>query len=75
MTSPPVLSFDWSRLLRELRRESGISQHALSLRSGISQRTISDYEDVSTCRQLSIYKVEKLIHVLGYEIDVFLRSK
>ena len=64
MTSPTVLSFDWSRLLRELRRESGISQ-----------RTISDYEDVSTCRQLSIYKVEKLIHVLGYEIDVFLRSK
>jgi len=65
---------NWSKLLRDLREESGLSQRELAGKAGFPQRTVAEYESVRLSRQLSIYKVEIILNALGYEIDVFLRS-
>jgi transcriptional regulator with XRE-family HTH domain len=65
----------WSVLLRELRSESGLTQRELSKRTRISQRTIADYENTLEPRQLSIYKVERLLAELGYDLDAVLAQK
>ena len=65
----------WSVLLRELRSEAGLTQRELSKRSRISQRTIADYENTIEPRQLSIYKVERLLSELGYDLDAVLAQK
>jgi len=38
------------------------------------QRTVAEYENVGLSRQLSIYRVETILRVLGYEIDAFRRE-
>jgi len=65
----------WSVLLREIRADSGWTQRDLSRKTRISQRTIADYENILEPRQLSIYKVESLLAVLGYELDAVLVKK
>ena len=59
----------WSVLLRELRTESGLTQRNLARETKMSQRTIADYENIYAPRELSIYKVERLLNKLGYELD------
>ena len=59
----------WSVLLRELRKESGLTQRNLARETKMSQRTIADYENIYAPRELSIYKVERLLNKLGYELD------
>lgn len=66
MTQPPL---HWSRVLKNIREESGISQRQLSRRCGIPQRTIAEYENVTKARHLSIYRVEKILLALGYELE------
>ena len=66
---------NWSILLRELRREKGITQKELAYRSHMPQRTIAEYENIGAARQLSIQKIEQILDALGYEIDVFLKVK
>ena len=65
----------WSVLLREIRADAGLTQRVLSRKTRISQRTIADYENTLEPRQLSIYKVERLLAVLGYELDAVLVKK
>jgi len=65
---------NWSQVLRDLRKEAGMTQKDLAYKAGIPQRTVAEYENVSKGRHLSIYKVEALLRILGYEIDVFLRN-
>jgi len=60
--------------LRDLREEAGISQRSLATRAGMPQRTIAEYENVGSMRQLSIYKVELILDSLGYEIEVMLKD-
>jgi DNA-binding XRE family transcriptional regulator len=65
----------WSVLLRELRSEAGMTQRDLARKTRMSQRTIADYENISYPRQLSIYKVERLLKELGYDLDAVLAKK
>jgi len=65
----------WSVLLREIRADAGLTQRVLSRKTRISQRTIADYENTLEPRQLSIYKVERLLSALGYELDAVLVKK
>ena len=65
----------WSVLLRDLRTEAGLTQRELARRTRMSQRTIADYENMLDPRQLSIYKVERLLKELGYDLDAVLVKK
>ena len=65
----------WSVLLRDLRTEAGLTQRELARRTRMSQRTIADYENMLDPRQLSIYKVERLLNELGYDLDAVLVKK
>ena len=70
----PVLNH-WSVLLREIRNEAGLTQRELARKTRMSQRTVSTYENTHEPRHLSIYKVERLLAVLGYELDAVLPKK
>ena len=65
----------WSILLRDLRCSTRLTQRDLAQRTKMSQRTISDYENIEAPRQLSIYKVERLLSELGYDLDAILMKK
>ena len=60
---------NWSEILRELRKQAGMTQAELAYRAAMSQRTVAEYENTNTPRQLSIYKVETILAALGYELD------
>ena len=66
---------NWSKLLKDLRVEAGLTQKNLAIKANMAKRTIAEYENVGASRQLSIYKVEKILRALGYEIDVFLTKQ
>ena len=66
---------NWSQILRDIREERNMTQRELAYKARMPQRTIADYENVEASRQLSIYRIEQILDVLGYEIDVFLRDK
>ena len=66
---------NWPLLLRELREECGISQQKLAIRARMPQRTLCEYENIETPRQLSVQKIETILDALGYEIDVHLRGE
>ena len=66
---------NWSLLLKELRVEAGLTQKNLAIKANMAPRTIAEYENIGASRQLSIYKVEKILKALGYEIDVFLTKQ
>jgi len=51
-----------------------MTQRELAYRAKIPQSTIMDYENVEAARHLSIYRLEIILDVLGYEVDVFLRD-
>ena len=65
----------WSVLLRDLRVGAGMSQREMARRTRMSQRTIADYENIFDARQLSIYRVERLLKELGYDLDAVLVKK
>jgi transcriptional regulator with XRE-family HTH domain len=67
------LTTNWPQLLRELRKERGISQEKLAIRARMPQRTLCEYENIKAGRQLSVQKIETILDALGYEIDVHLR--
>ena len=72
MTTPKV---NWCQLIKDLRKESGISQKDLADRAQMPQRTIAEYENVGAGRQLSVQKIEAILDALGYEMDVFLKVR
>jgi transcriptional regulator with XRE-family HTH domain len=65
---------NWSKLLKELREEAGMTQKDLAYKARMPQRTVAEYENVGADRQLSIYKIETILDVLGYEVEVFLKE-
>ena len=65
----------WERILKELREEAGYSQRELATKCGMPQRTISEYENYGSPRELSIYKIEKILDTLGYEVDILLKDR
>mgnify|MGYP003628281303 CR=1 FL=1 len=66
---------NWSKILREVREEAGVTRKDLAHRSKVHGRTLADYENATDSRQLSIYKVEALLEALGYELDAFQRPR
>ena len=72
MTTPKV---NWCQLIKDLRKESGISQKDIAARARMPQRTFAAYEDIGSGRQLSVQKIERILDALGYEIDVFLKVR
>lgn len=57
-----------ARFLRDARRKAGLSQRALSERSGVPQPTIAAIE---TGRQGPRYAtLERLLRACGYELDI-----
>lgn len=69
-----IVPIHWQILLRGIRQEAGLSMRALAEKANMSQRTIAEYENTKAPRQLSIYKIEKILNTLGYEVDFFLKS-
>ena len=70
-----MTSLDWPKLLKDLRKEAGLSQRELADLTGLPQRTLAEYESMITNRHLSIYRVEKILDCLGYDLDACLRDK
>jgi len=62
----------WSNILLEIRREAGLTRPQLSLLSGIGTSTIENYERRKIAEP-SIYKVEKLLSTMGYDLDAIKR--
>jgi transcriptional regulator with XRE-family HTH domain len=57
----------WQVMLREIRQDKGWSMRELAERAGMHERTIFEYENVRKPREMSIYKVERILASLGYE--------
>ena len=70
-----MTNLDWPKLLKDLRKEAGLSQRELSDMTGLPQRTLAEYESMINNRHLSIYRVEKILDCLGYDLDACLRDK
>lgn len=64
----------WSEILSDIRREVGLTRTELSALSGVGSSTIENYE---RCKILepSIYKIESLLHAMGYELDAIRTEK
>ena len=62
------LSPQWSVILYDIRKESGLTRTQLSKASGIAPSTIENYE-MEKIGQPSIYKVEILLRAMGYDLD------
>src|SRR2546425_6959315 len=58
-------------LLREARRQAGISQAELARRAGVTQSVVSAYE--SGARQPSLPTLERLVKATGLELDITVR--
>mgnify|MGYP003140215283 FL=1 len=51
-----------------------MSQRALAIKAKMPQRTVGEYEKLDVPRELSIYKVERLLDALGYDLDAIWRK-
>ena len=58
----------WSTILTDIRKESGLTRAQLSFLSGVGLSPIENYEQFKIVEP-SIYKVENLLHAMGYELD------
>ena len=61
-------------MIRQAREESGLTQRALAIKAKMPQRTVGEYEKLDEPRELSIYKVERLLDALGYDLDAIWRK-
>ena len=57
----------WGQMIADLRTEQKVSRPALSRMSGVPANTIANIENAKTSS--SITTVERLLIVLGYELD------
>ena len=67
------LKTHWADILMTIRKEAGLSRPQLSMMSGIGTSTIENYER-SKIAEPSIYKVERLLKSMGYELDAIKAS-
>lgn len=69
---PPI---HWAQLLKNIREESGMSQRELSRKCKVPQRTLAEYENTTNPRHLSIYRVEKILAAMDYELEALWVNK
>lgn len=67
------LKTHWADILMVIRKEAGLSRPQLSMMSGIGTSTIENYERRKIAEP-SIYKVERLLKSMGYELDAIKAS-
>ena len=60
-------NFHWGNLIREIRKEKGISIKQLSELAGVATTTISGIERKG--HNTSIQVLEKILFALGYELE------
>ena len=65
---------DWSLILKGCRREQNFSQRELAEKSGVSERTVQQYENAKLA-EFSITKVERILDTLGYDLDAIFRNE
>ena len=58
----------WSKILLEIRKETGFTRSKLSKISGVGVSTIENYEK-NKIEEPSIYKIEALLAAMGYELE------
>ena len=63
------VSTPWGDIIRSLRDESGLSQHQLASMSGVNRNALRRLESNESPGAVDV--IEKLCHVLGYELDIF----
>ena len=68
-----IVPVHWQILLRGIRKDAGLSMRQVAEKANMSQRTVAEYENTKAPRHLSIYKVEKILNALNYEIDFFFK--
>ena len=65
---------DWSLILKGCRREQNFSQRELAEKSGVSERTVQQYENAKIA-EFSITKVERILDTLGFDLDAIFRNE
>ena len=65
---------NWKKILRDLRKESGLTMKEVSQRSKVPPKLLSEYENLELKGSLSLYVVESILDVLGYELEVLLKE-
>jgi|TARA_R100001132_G_C3206895_1_gene51629 transcriptional regulator with XRE-family HTH domain len=64
----------WADILMDVRKEAGLTRPQLSILSGIGTSTIENYEH-KKIGEPSIYKIEKLLVSMGYDLDAIKASE
>ena len=64
----------WSKILAEIRKAVGLTRTQLAALSGVGSSTIENYERCKIMEP-SIYKIESLLHAMGYELDAIRTTK
>jgi transcriptional regulator with XRE-family HTH domain len=59
----------WGELVREIREEQGLSQRELSTLAGVNRNALRRLEKEESPGAIDV--LEKLVHILGYEIDLY----
>jgi len=60
---------DIGNKVKELRKEKGINQEELAKAAGISRNTLSKLEN-GYIANISIVTFDKVLNVLGYQLDI-----
>ena len=63
------------RLLREMRREAGLSQQTLQELSGVDQAEISRSESATMGRGPSLITIARMAHAAGYSVTLGVRKR
>ena len=71
--TPCVIDKQPGALLRDARRQAGLSQAELARRAGITQSVVSAYENAA--RQPSLPTLARLVAAAGLELDVHVRDR
>jgi transcriptional regulator with XRE-family HTH domain len=62
----------WGTLIRDLREKQGITQRALSARSGVNRKTLRAIEEGRTTGYIDT--IEAVLDYLGYELEAMERD-
>ena len=62
---------EWTKMLTEMRRETGLSQKAAALRAGLSENYVANVE--RNVVSPSVRNLDKVLAVYGYELEVVKR--
>ena len=73
---PPFYSMkkrqdEWTKMLTEMRQETGLSQKAASLAAGLSENYVANVERNRVSP--TVRRLDKVLNVYGYELEVVKR--